>query len=181
LKVSNNIYQNYTQSVSRDDTSSSNKKDTKKSSEKSKSTTQLTTEQKLLVGKLESRDAHVRAHEAAHQSAGAATGAVNFTYEKGPNGKMYAIGGDVSISYQTGSTPQETIKNAQTVINAALAPSDPSPQDFAVASSAKVMMMKAERELAKDNMKKIIGKDEYKNQSNKNHDNLKSKSIDIST
>jgi hypothetical protein len=184
LNISSNTYGDFSQRVGSHESLNSDKKtdkDKKESSKDDKTSNKLTIEQKLMVGKLEARDTHVRAHEAAHQSAGASTGAAHFSYQKGPDGKMYAIGGDVSISYQTGATPQETISNAQTVINAALAPTDPSPQDYAVASSAKVMMMKAEQELSKEQLEKIIGKDTYKNDKNQETDNAKSKNIDIST
>ncbi|MDD3835923.1 MAG: putative metalloprotease CJM1_0395 family protein, partial [Sulfurimonas sp.] len=107
----------------------------KKSAEEKKPQNELSADEKRLVLDLQSRDAEVRAHEAAHQSGGAATGGASYTYQKGPDGRMYAIGGEVSISYKSGSTPQETIANADAVIAAALAPANPSGQDLAVASS----------------------------------------------
>jgi len=123
---------------------------------------ELSEDEKLLIKKLEARDTEVKAHEAAHQSAGASTGAASFTYEKGPDGKMYAIGGEVPISFSGGSSPQETIANARAVISAALAPANPSAQDMAVASSATMMMVKAQQELAKEDQEKIMGHNTYK-------------------
>ncbi|WP_052729295.1 putative metalloprotease CJM1_0395 family protein [Chromobacterium vaccinii] len=96
------------------------------------------------VEDLRSRDVDVRRHEAAHQAAGGAlAGAASFTYQQGPDGKQYAIGGEVPIRLSQGSTPQETIQNAQTVRAAALAPSDPSGQDRAVAAEASQMEQQA--------------------------------------
>jgi hypothetical protein len=128
---------------------------------------ELSEDEKKVVLELQSRDAEVRAHEAAHKSAGAATGAASYTYQKGPDGKMYAIGGEVSVSYKEGSTPQETIANADAVIAAALAPANPSAQDMAVASSANVMKIKAQQQLAQEAQEKLTGKDTYKNEAEK--------------
>ena len=90
------------------------------------------------------------------------TGAASYTYQQGPDGKMYAIGGEVSISMSSGSTPQETIANARQVAAAAMAAGDPSPQDYSVAASARVMEMKAQQQLAKQQQQEVIGKDTYK-------------------
>ncbi|WP_406849983.1 putative metalloprotease CJM1_0395 family protein [Chromobacterium phragmitis] len=100
--------------------------------------------QKQEVEDLRTRDIDVRRHEAAHQAAGGAlAGAASFTYQQGPDGKQYAIGGEVPIQISQGGTPQETIRNAQTVRAAALAPSDPSGQDRAVAAEAAQMEQQA--------------------------------------
>nr|WP_321268034.1 putative metalloprotease CJM1_0395 family protein [uncultured Sulfurimonas sp.] len=156
------------------------KEEDKKEVEKSKPSNELTQDEERLVTALQSRDAEVKAHEAAHQSAGASTGAATYTYQLGPDGKMYAIGGEVSISFGTGSTPQETIANAQAVIAAALAPADPSSQDMAVASSAMVMMMKAQQQLARETQDEIMGKETYKNEADKsNNTQAKSNDLDI--
>jgi len=133
----------------------------KKELEKSQPSDELSEDEERLVSDLQSRDTEVRAHESAHQTGGASTGAASFTYQQGPDGKMYAIGGEVSISFQAGSTPQETIANAQAVIASALAPADPSGQDMAVASSAMVMMMKAQQQLAKESQEPLDAKEAY--------------------
>lgn len=145
-------------------------KQEEESTEPKKLQNELNEDEKRVVLELQSRDAEVRAHEAAHQSGGAATGGASYTYQKGPDGRMYAIGGEVSISYGEGSTPQETIANAQAVIASALAPADPSAQDLAVASSAMVMMIKAQQQLAQEAQEKLVGKDIYKNEALKDDD-----------
>ena len=139
-------------------------RDKKENLEKLKSVDKLSEDEKRLVNDLKSRDSEVRVHEAAHQGAGGGmTGAASFTYQQGPDGRMYAIGGEVSISVPSGSTPQESIQNAKQAIAAAMAPSDPSGQDFAVASSAMVMLMKAEQQLAKESQEEMLGKEAYSN------------------
>lgn len=127
---------------------SSSKEDKKE--EKSTTSTKLDPSEQQEVNKLQARDSEVRAHETAHKSAGGGlAGSASFSYQKGPDGKMYAIGGEVPISFEKGSTPQETIANARQVAAAAMAPANPSPQDFSVAASARMMELSAQQELVK--------------------------------
>lgn len=100
---------------------------------------------------LQQRDREVRAHEQAHISAsgGLASGGARFSFQQGPDGKQYAIGGEVNIDTSPGRTPQETINKAQQIRAAALAPADPSPQDRSVAAEASEMEAQARAELAK--------------------------------
>jgi len=142
-------------------------------SKKSNDPKDLSEDEKRLLKDLSARDSEVKAHEAAHQAAGGGmTGAASYTYQQGPDGKMYAIGGEVSISTPTSSSPEEAIKNARIVAAAAMAAGDPSPQDFAVASSARIMEMKAQQQKTKETQ----GKETYANESstlnttNKNKD-----------
>jgi len=143
----------------------------KKAQESKKSNTpdDLSDDEKRLVKDLSSRDTEVKAHEAAHQAAGGGmTGVASYTYQQGPDGKMYAIGGEVSISMPTGSTPKETISNARQIAAAAMAAGNPSPQDFAVASSARVMEMQAEQQKAKEmqaELEETQGIETYANES----------------
>lgn len=106
-------------------------------------------EQRQLAG-LRRRDQQVRAHEAAHSAAGGSlTGAVSYTFQKGPDGQSYAVGGEVSIDTSAvDGDPQATIAKAQQVIRAALAPADPSGQDRAVAAQAAQLAVRARMELA---------------------------------
>ncbi len=152
-----------------------------KESSKREDSDELSPDEERLVKELQARDTEVKAHEAAHQAAGGGmTGAASYTYQQGPDGKMYAIGGEVSISMQTGSTPEETIANARKIVAAAMAPGNPSPQDNAVASSARVMEMKAQQQLTKEKQEESVGKDTYMSQSNFNEDKTSLKPLDIS-
>jgi len=106
----------------------------------------LSPQAQALLDKLKARDADVRAHEAAHVAAGGdlITSGVTFSYETGPDGRAYAVGGDVSIDTSPVSgNPQATIAKAQQIIAAALAPADPSGQDLAVAGAAAAMEAQA--------------------------------------
>jgi hypothetical protein len=101
------------------------------------------------IEQLKAIEEKVKAHEAAHKSAGGTlTGAVSYTYTRGPDGKSYITGGEVPISVSPGKTPQETIRRMQQVIQAALAPADPSPQDRAVAAQAAAQQQEASQKLA---------------------------------
>lgn len=110
---------------------------------------QLNEAELALVRELKQRDLKVRQHEMAHlvASGGLAQGGPSFSYQRGPDGQNYAIGGHVSIDISPGKTPKETLQKAQTVIAAALAPADPSGQDLAVAAKASQMAVKARTEL----------------------------------
>ena len=160
----------------------------KEKAEKEKNTSEnsidkLTVEEQQQVVKLQERDTEVRGHEAAHQAAGGGlTGGASFTYQQGPDGKQYAIGGEVSISTRGASTPQEAIANARQVIAAAMAPGNPSGQDFAVASSARMMEIKAEQQLSKQQQEEALGKNTYQNAANdteKNSQDDNAISLDI--
>jgi len=91
------------------------------------------------IGKLKRRDAEVRRHEAAHKRAAGsfAKGGPKFEFQSGPDGKQYAVGGEVSIdTSKVAGDPQATIRKMQQVRRAALAPANPSSQDRAVAATA---------------------------------------------
>ncbi|MCH5323271.1 MAG: hypothetical protein J1E31_06850 [Helicobacter sp.] len=102
------------------------------------------------VRELQQIDREVRAHEAAHIAAGGGvvSGGASFSYTKGPDDKMYATAGEVPISMKTGGSPEETIQNARQIIAAAMAPSNPSPQDYKVAASAVQMESRARIEMS---------------------------------
>jgi len=104
-----------------------------------------------IIQDLAETDRRVRAHEAAHLAAsgGLAQGGANFSTVRGPDGRMYAVGGEVSIDVSPGRTPEETISRAETIRRAALAPADPSSQDYRVAAQAAQMQAEAQRELAR--------------------------------
>ena len=110
---------------------------------------ELTPAQQAQVTELQARDTQVRAHEAAHLAAGAGvvTGSASFTYQRGPDNKQYAVGGEVPIDASAGRVPEETISKMQRVRTAALAPRDPSSTDYQVASTATMLELKARLEL----------------------------------
>lgn len=115
------------------------------------------------TSRLQATDAKVRAHEAAHIAAGGGvvTGGAAFTYTRGPDGKMYAVGGEVPIDSSEASTPEATIQKARQIAAAAMAPADPSPQDHRVATSAIMMEQRARMELIREQREQIDGEKAY--------------------
>ena len=149
--------------------------------EKASNPNELDPEQEEQVNELAARDAEVKAHEAAHQAAaGGLAGAASYTYQQGPDGKMYAIGGEVPISAPSSSSPEEALANARKIMAAATAPGDPSGQDMAVASSAAMMLVKAEQQLAQKAQEKVEGTDVYKSLGNNLEKQEEKPSLDIS-
>jgi hypothetical protein len=117
------------------------------------------------IDELKSRDAEVRTHENAHQSAGGQfAGSPSYTYQTGPDGRRYAIGGEVSIDVSPEKDPQATIAKMESVRRAATAPAEPSPQDYKVAAQAEQMMAEAERELNSAKLEQLQGGDEKSDQ-----------------
>lgn len=117
----------------------------------------LTPDELQLVRQLEQTDRKVRAHELAHLSVGAdlVRGGPSYSYETGPDGKRYAVSGEVSIDASPAKTPEETVPKAQHIRSTALAPADPSAQDYRVAASATQMEVDARMALAKQQSEQI--------------------------
>jgi hypothetical protein len=119
-------------------------------SSKAKAQNQLTPDQQKQIQELKKRDADVRIHEAAHLAAagGFARGGATFSYETGPDGRQYAVGGEVQIDTSpVPHDPRATISKMQTVETAALAPADPSSQDRSVAAAAATKAAQAQAQL----------------------------------
>jgi hypothetical protein len=111
---------------------------------------ELPVEKQREVEKLQSRDKEVRTHEAAHQAAGGTiAGSPTYSYQTGPDGRRYAVGGAVQIDTGTEKTPQATIAKMHKVKAAALAPADPSGPDRSIASRADANIRAAQAEIAK--------------------------------
>lgn len=106
-----------------------------------KSARELSPEEEEAVRTLKARDREVRSHEAAHQAAGGGlTGGATFTFETGPDGRQYAVGGEVSIDIGAHPDPEQNARKMRQVISAALAPLQPSAQDLAVAARARAAL-----------------------------------------
>lgn len=113
----------------------------------------LSPEARQQLRELKQRDAEVRAHERAHMAAGGAhvTGGAEYTYQKGPDGRQYAIGGHVSIDASSvPGDPEATEEKARQVRRAALAPGEPSAQDRQVAARAAAQESRAQRDKQKE-------------------------------
>lgn len=102
-----------------------------------------------IIRELTLRDNEVRAHEQAHSAVGGQyAGSANFTYQRGPDGVNYAVGGEVSIDVSViEGNPQATLEKMLLVQRAALAPAEPSSQDRQVAALASQQANQARGEI----------------------------------
>jgi len=101
------------------------------------------------VKDLKARDAEVRSHEQAHAAVGGGhTGSPNYETEVGPDGRTYAVGGEVSVDVSVvAGDPKATLLKMQQVKRAALAPANPSSADRAVAAKASAQAAAASRQI----------------------------------
>ena len=121
---------------------------------------ELSEEEQAQVRELKKRDEEVRAHEAAHAATGGAfAGSPSYEYQTGPDGKRYAIGGEVKIDTSPiDGDPGATINKMRQVQAAALAPAEPSGQDKKVAAAAAAKIREAEAELAAERAEEFKAK-----------------------
>ncbi|MGB0468304.1 MAG: putative metalloprotease CJM1_0395 family protein [Pontibacterium sp.] len=110
----------------------------------------LTVEETKKVEQLAERDREVRQHELAHAATGGQyTGAAQLEYTRGPDGRLYATSGEVSVDTSAiAGDAQATADKMRTVIQAALSPAEPSGQNRQVAAKAQAMLSEALAEIA---------------------------------
>ncbi len=113
-----------------------------------RSARELDDEQKQQLRELQKTDREVRAHEQAHKAAaGAHAGPVSYTYTTGPDGKRYAVAGEVPIDVSpVEGDPEATVTKMQQVRAAALAPAEPSAADRRIAAKAQQIEREAQAE-----------------------------------
>lgn len=110
----------------------------------------LTEQEQQQLRELKARDREVRAHEAAHLAAAGslAQGGPSYTYQRGPDGVLYAVGGEVNIDTSAvEGDPEATLEKAQRIRTAALAPAEPSAQDLRVAAQAAQLAIQARADI----------------------------------
>ena len=108
----------------------------------------LTPEEQQMVQQLKQRDMEVKTHEMAHLAVAGqyASGGASYTYQQGPDGRRYAIGGEVPIDLSAEKTPEETLAKMRTIKRAAMAPAEPSSADRSVAATATALESQARQE-----------------------------------
>lgn len=93
-----------------------------------------------LISQLAERDRMVRGHEASHLSTGSSLlSSPTFSMQRGPDGRMYALSGSIGIGSNLSNSPTGALLALR---NAALAPSQLSAQDIAVANNATMIINK---------------------------------------
>jgi hypothetical protein len=117
--------------------------------ETSSPASELTPAEQKVIQQLRQRDQEVKTHEMAHlANAGQhARGGPTYTYQQGPDGRRYAVGGEVPIDISKEKTPEATVEKMRAVKRAALAPAEPSSADRSIAAAASALESEAHREL----------------------------------
>lgn len=95
-------------------------------------------------------DRNVRGHERLHQLAlGAYAGSgVQLTTRRGPDGRSYAVGGRIKADLsRVPGNPEATLRKANAVRRAALAPASPSAADMRVAAEAYRLAQSAKEDM----------------------------------
>ncbi|NQT34922.1 hypothetical protein HQ587_07015 [bacterium] len=120
--------------------------------EKSINDEPLSESEEQKVRELQERDREVRSHEQAHKAAAGSlpTSGPNYSYQTGPDGRQYAVGGKVNISMSDSDDPEVDLRNAKQLERAALAPAEPSAQDRKVAANASRKQSKAMQEISEE-------------------------------
>jgi hypothetical protein len=114
------------------------------------------------VAQLSKRDTEVKTHEQAHASVGGSHAqSPSFTYEKGPDGRRYAVDGEVQIDVSVvNGDAQATLNKMMKVYSAAMAPVQPSMADIRVAADALQKMNAAREELSIERQQGVIKLDD---------------------
>lgn len=114
---------------------------------------ELTDREEEKVRELQRTDRKVRMHEMAHMAAGGQyAGGASYTYKSGPDGRQYAVGGEVPIDVSKVKDPAKTAQKMTQVKRAALAPANPSAADRAIATKAAQIMAEASLEMIQQQM-----------------------------
>lgn len=126
---------------------------------------QIRQQEQQFIQQLSARDREVRAHEAAHVAAAGqyVVSGPSYSYQRGPDGRLYAIGGEVQLDTSPiPGDPEATLRKAEVVRRAALAPAQPSSQDISVAASATQAAARARVEIAVQRREEAIKENEEK-------------------
>lgn len=101
---------------------------------------------------LKQRDREVRQHEQTHAAIGGAFASTpSYEFQRGPDGRQYAVGGQVNIDITPiPGDPQATLQKMQVVRRAAMAPAQPSAADRQVAQEADNRAREARSEIREE-------------------------------
>lgn len=109
-------------------------------------TGQLSPEEKRIIAELQARDRAVRNEEERHaNTAGQYAGEPQYTFRRGPDGKLYAVEGRVPIRLgNAGGSPEEQEKALRRVQAAAVSVQSPSSGDFRALAGAAASLVAQE-------------------------------------
>ena len=89
-----------------------------------------------VLEKFKSSDSKIRAHEQAHAASGPTTTPISYKYQAGPDGKMYAVGGEVRLDTSIPQDPKAAAFKLSQIQKASSAPAEMSGADAHIAIQA---------------------------------------------
>jgi hypothetical protein len=89
-----------------------------------------------VLEKFKRTDAQVRSHEQVHATIGQTTAPISYNYQQGPDGKMYAVGGNVRFDTSIPDDPKAAAFKLDQIAKAASAPTDLSGADTMIANQS---------------------------------------------
>lgn len=98
-----------------------------------------------VLEKFKSKDQDVRSHEQIHATIGHTTTPISYTYQEGPDGKMYAVGGNVRLDTSIPQDPKAASYKLDQIKKAAAGPMDSSGADSMIVSAANLNKMLIEQ------------------------------------
>mgnify|MGYP000049342510 CR=1 FL=1 len=94
-----------------------------------------------VLEKFKNSDSSIRTHEQAHAANGNTTTPIAYKYQVGPDGKMYAVGGEVRLDTSLPDDPKAAAFKLGHIQRASSAPSDMSGADANIAIQANLNKM----------------------------------------
>lgn len=96
---------------------------------------------KRVLDKFENMDSKIRAHEQAHAAGANTIGSIQYSYQMGPDGKLYANGGSVRFDTSMPKDEEAALAKLQEIEGAASAPNELSFADANIARTASLNRM----------------------------------------
>ncbi len=94
-----------------------------------------------VLNKFKNKDSEIRTHEQTHASNAATTSAINYNYQIGPDGKLYAMGGSVRFDTSIPNDPQSAKIKLEQLKDASSSVSSMSGADSSIAQTANLNKM----------------------------------------
>ena len=94
-----------------------------------------------VLDKFKQTDLSIRSHEQAHATIGHTTSPISYTYQEGPDGKLYAVGGSVHLDTSIPDDPKAAQYKLDNIKKAASGVSDESGADSAIVTAASLNKM----------------------------------------
>ena len=89
-----------------------------------------------VLEKFKQADAEIKSHEQIHASIGQTTSPISYNYQEGPDGKLYAVGGNVRLDTSIPNDPKAAAFKLDMLQKAASGPLDSSGADNTIATQS---------------------------------------------